>query len=544
MNLKALFFLFYFTFNTDLSVLNAQVFNRLHYVNDNYLFFSTSTALDDSTMMVIFYDTFNYPPAYSEKSWLLGRLWLSVYDKVGNRFKRLPAIFKDGDTIFNYNKLMMIDNRLIGRAFQYIPTDNKIYPLWVRYTEFDKKTLAPTTKSVKEFIGYINPDSIINAGFWTQNAPINSTFLGKNYSFFNFKLFDVNGIGLGTLFYNFVFDINQFNIKFKTNKDYKLKNILYNNINYYLSDRIKTIGGISYDTFGQIFSPDYNYSANYNYNLDLIDTYQLKQNTNKYIVGTGDCSNYGIVMSNSEVHNFGYNTIYEKTNGKYVDSIALVHYKLKGDSIIFQKFIGEKYAYKAKNYFYGKSTENIVSNKDKTRFLIYYTSNYLGLNKFRVFKLDTNLNLIWNKDYVDSSNPMCCFKNVNHAYNNELGGFNLTFEGIDTNLRSGLYMLKIDANGNAIKLTGKDLSKNSIAESISSSDISIYPNPASTLLNIDGLRDRDLEYQIIDLSGRKLLANKLDKQHIDVTNLVNGVYFLDLKTKNGMSIVKKFEIRR
>jgi hypothetical protein len=90
---------------------------------------------------------------------------------------------------------------------------------------------------------------------------------------------------------------------------------------------------------------------------------------------------------------------------------------------------------------------------------------------------------------------------------------------------------------------GLDTCWHSEIEDIEGSEFSIYPNPTTDKLYIDGLSIRDIQYQITALDGRNLITDKYNQQ-IDVSLLSNGVYFIDLMSKNGTSVMKKFEIRR
>ncbi|MBS3738912.1 MAG: T9SS type A sorting domain-containing protein [Psychroflexus sp.] len=68
------------------------------------------------------------------------------------------------------------------------------------------------------------------------------------------------------------------------------------------------------------------------------------------------------------------------------------------------------------------------------------------------------------------------------------------------------------------------------------SGISVYPNPASNLVNINFSQNTDELEQIAlyDLNGRLILTRKLNsndiEQQIDVSNLSSGVYILEINT--------------
>jgi beta-glucanase (GH16 family) len=64
-------------------------------------------------------------------------------------------------------------------------------------------------------------------------------------------------------------------------------------------------------------------------------------------------------------------------------------------------------------------------------------------------------------------------------------------------------------------------------------NISIYPNPSSTVINTIGI-DNDFLYSITDLSGKLIRSQEslLSKQ-IDVSDLVSGIYIIELRNAEG-----------
>lgn len=72
--------------------------------------------------------------------------------------------------------------------------------------------------------------------------------------------------------------------------------------------------------------------------------------------------------------------------------------------------------------------------------------------------------------------------------------------------------------------------------------ISLYPNPVTTQLNIegDGLTE-NTEVAILDITGKKVLLQKLNASvstNIDVNNLTSGVYIARISTANGVESLK------
>ena len=73
-------------------------------------------------------------------------------------------------------------------------------------------------------------------------------------------------------------------------------------------------------------------------------------------------------------------------------------------------------------------------------------------------------------------------------------------------------------------------------------DISIYPNPATTVLNLYSTGISDFELSILDITGKVIKSDRMSDQRftIDVSDLSSGVYMLRLVSHDGASKVVKF----
>lgn len=76
---------------------------------------------------------------------------------------------------------------------------------------------------------------------------------------------------------------------------------------------------------------------------------------------------------------------------------------------------------------------------------------------------------------------------------------------------------------------------------LQSDQLAIYPNPASQLLNVAGLKD-DVQLLVVDMQGRIVIENNrfAPGQSLDVSSLSTGVYQLILQT--GTNIQETFKI--
>ena len=86
--------------------------------------------------------------------------------------------------------------------------------------------------------------------------------------------------------------------------------------------------------------------------------------------------------------------------------------------------------------------------------------------------------------------------------------------------------------------------KSSISNSIESK-ISIYPNPASSLLTIESPID-NLVIEIFDLKGIKIISKRIASgRHLDIANIDNGVYvIMVLNQKNEVLHTERLVISK
>ncbi|WP_294296819.1 T9SS type A sorting domain-containing protein [uncultured Chryseobacterium sp.] len=67
-------------------------------------------------------------------------------------------------------------------------------------------------------------------------------------------------------------------------------------------------------------------------------------------------------------------------------------------------------------------------------------------------------------------------------------------------------------------------------------DISIYPNPASDVLNISGAEGT--EFKINNAAGQLVSKGKISDQKVPVRDLSKGIYFIRIKDKENMTQLK------
>ena len=70
-------------------------------------------------------------------------------------------------------------------------------------------------------------------------------------------------------------------------------------------------------------------------------------------------------------------------------------------------------------------------------------------------------------------------------------------------------------------------------------EISVFPNPASDKIYLSNT-DQVNEYIISDLSGKQLMQGAIDTNGIDIYTLSAGLYFIQVRLKNGEIITQRF----
>ncbi len=78
-----------------------------------------------------------------------------------------------------------------------------------------------------------------------------------------------------------------------------------------------------------------------------------------------------------------------------------------------------------------------------------------------------------------------------------------------------------------------------LKNSIMDNEIEIYPNPTSGIVFLDMI-DETTEIEVTNSLGKVIYKNKTasNKQEVDLSRQINGVYFIKLKTANG-TVIKK-----
>ena len=72
-------------------------------------------------------------------------------------------------------------------------------------------------------------------------------------------------------------------------------------------------------------------------------------------------------------------------------------------------------------------------------------------------------------------------------------------------------------------------------------DLQIYPNPANDIININfGEGFENTQTRVLNINGQELMLFENPTSKLDVSSLLAGIYFLEIKLENGQVATKKF----
>jgi len=105
------------------------------------------------------------------------------------------------------------------------------------------------------------------------------------------------------------------------------------------------------------------------------------------------------------------------------------------------------------------------------------------------------------------------------------------------------WRVKVNVSGNFSEWSNVSsfTTQNILSINETNQEIKLYPNPANNYLIIDSKSFINQNYEIIDISGKILIKNKIlnNKQEIDLTNLKTGIYFIKInKNSYKISVIK------
>ncbi len=125
--------------------------------------------------------------------------------------------------------------------------------------------------------------------------------------------------------------------------------------------------------------------------------------------------------------------------------------------------------------------------------------------------------------------------------NGEFTQYDVTFDA--TNVQPGIYSIEMDVtdNGVPVQTVHKTIPVRVIYDvnlsglsSITDLGLTVYPNPTTSILNVEGMHTTDI-IQLFDLQGKLMLTGNLQTNTLDISTLEKGVYLLRI-TRDGKHV--------
>jgi len=156
--------------------------------------------------------------------------------------------------------------------------------------------------------------------------------------------------------------------------------------------------------------------------------------------------------------------------------------------------------------FYYHFSGCFLSNDDSSQIALYFNNNFIQQNT--------------NQATID-----------NDVSPNVYGPLNYSF----TTVGNIIYMDITNTIGEVATFSAPNLNQDEFIKDV----ISIYPNPVNDVLNISSKETEVSHINVYDLNGRVVkLFNLNIPTYIDVSDLPQGVYIIEIKTLVGVHIIK------
>jgi hypothetical protein len=184
----------------------------------------------------------------------------------------------------------------------------------------------------------------------------------------------------------------------------------------------------------------------------------------------------------------------------------------------------------------------IINSWTNNSFFIKSDTSFIyNINYSRIFSFDTIGNL---KNQFYFKNPLPNYESLEFVNNNLYltGPLN---EGISFHSSHG--DIQITPQNHSLTYVAKYSLDSIILSNIpkipSYNDLKLYPNPASDFVKITGIK-KSCNLTIYDITGKELRNEHIDKDElISISNLENGIYFVNLAIDGKNKLFKLFVIK-
>lgn len=201
------------------------------------------------------------------------------------------------------------------------------------------------------------------------------------------------------------------------------------------------------------------------------------------------------------------------------------------------------------NHFSYKTSQtsfshSIAHNGNYYYFLRSYNSNgVFASSNLPIIKLscfDNELKLLWEKTlYTENENRL--YGDVPFSVIPKKNGcFVITAKGTGKTISDTLWSLnynECDVTIYSFDSTGYRTLTNKINLSEQTNQITIFPNPASHVVNIIGVKGK-YTISVFNTTGTQVIDPQKNNDQIDISQLVNGIYFIKIITEHSTFIKK------
>jgi hypothetical protein len=266
------------------------------------------------------------------------------------------------------------------------------------------------------------------------------------------------------------------------------------------------------------------------------DFWILKLNTlgelewQKNLGGSGHDSSKGIIQTTDGgyvIVGYSRSNDFDVTNNNGNYDFWVVKINEIGN-IIWQKSYGGSSQDRANSIFQANDGGFVIAGESESN--NGYLNQNFGQKDVWVIKLNGNGDLVWQKSFGGSNEDYA----IRIIQTNDNG---YTFVG-------GTFSNDINVSNNngqldvwIVKLFPDNLSN---IEFLSTSNISIYPNPTQNFVNISS-ENNIQKIELYDVNGRILYVSEQKRDKISLENFSNGIYFLKIQLDNGDIVSQKIQ---
>ncbi|MEI7977728.1 MAG: Ig-like domain-containing protein [Bacteroidota bacterium] len=219
------------------------------------------------------------------------------------------------------------------------------------------------------------------------------------------------------------------------------------------------------------------------------------------------------------------------------------------DSFSFQTYGSFSNIFILNNSIYGTGTLNASGGLGHT----YYSA---ALKKINIFNYVTSITITGQSTIISKNGSILLTANILPTNtNNKTILWSINDTNLATITQTGLVTAKANgtvivtataADGGGVKATKTIIISNQtvgLNEVNLYNQITVYPNPVSNLLTIKTINNLTIQQlQLLDITG-KMIAQFNNQTEIDLSEIANGMYLLQIQTENG-NLIKQVVVNR